>query len=106
MSLKNVDDFLFLGSSIDCCSKDVNVRIGKAWSTLHKLDTIWILEPSGALKIRFFRATVETVLLYGSEPWTLTQFLDQKKKKKKIGRGIYKSDESDDECDLATAHSK
>ena len=39
-SLKNVDDFLYLGSWIDCCSKDVNVIIGKAWSALHKLDTI------------------------------------------------------------------
>ena len=39
-SLKNVDDFLYLGSWTDCCSKAVNVRIGKAWSALHKLDTI------------------------------------------------------------------
>ena len=28
-SLKNVDDFLYLGSCIDCCFKDVNVRMGK-----------------------------------------------------------------------------
>ena len=26
-SVKNVDDFLYLGSWIDCCSKDVNVRL-------------------------------------------------------------------------------
>ena len=29
-SLKNVDDFLYLGWWIDCSSKDANVRIGKA----------------------------------------------------------------------------
>ena len=36
-SSKNVDDFLYLGSWTDCCSKDVNVRIGKAWSALQNL---------------------------------------------------------------------
>ena len=33
-SLKNVD-FRYLGSWIDCCSRDVNVKTGKAWSALH-----------------------------------------------------------------------
>ena len=76
-SLKNIDDFLCLESWIDCCSKDVNVRIGTAWSALHKLDTIWKSKLSGGLKIGFFRATVETVLLYGSTAWALTQSLDK-----------------------------
>ena len=57
-SLKNVDDFLYLGSWIGCCYKDVKVRIGETWSTLHKLDTIWKSELSNDLKIIFFRATV------------------------------------------------
>ena len=52
-SLKNVDDFLYLGSWMDCCSKDVNVRIGKAWSALHKLDTILKSEISDGLKIGY-----------------------------------------------------
>ena len=67
-----------MGSWIDCCPKDVGVRVGKAWSALHKLDTIWKSELSGGLKIRLFRATVETALLYGSTAWTLTQSLDKK----------------------------
>ena len=100
-SLKNVDDFLYLGSRIDCCSKDVNVRIGKAWFAIHKLDIIWKLELSDCLKIGFFRATVETVLLYGLPAWTLTQFLA-----KKVGRGKYKNAESGEECDLAEAYYK
>ena len=77
-SLQNADDCLYLGSWIDCCSKAVNVRTGKAWSALHKLDTVWKSEHSDGLKIAFFRAMVETVLLYGSTAWTLTQFLDKK----------------------------
>ena len=64
-SLKNVDDFLYLESWIDCCSKDVNIRIGKAWSAFYKLYTIWKSELSDGLKTGYFRATVETVLLCG-----------------------------------------
>ena len=36
------------------------------------------LELSDGLKIRFFRAMVETVLLCGSTAWTLTQSLDKR----------------------------
>ena len=65
-SFKNVDDFLFLGSWIDCCSEDVNVRIGKAWSALHKLGGKWKSEFSEGLNIGIFRAMIEMVLQYGS----------------------------------------
>ena len=77
-SLNNVDDFLYLGSWIDCCSKEANIRIGKAWSTLHKLDTIWKSELCEGLRIGVFRATVETVLLYESTALILTPSLDKK----------------------------
>ena len=42
--------------------------------------TGYILEigASGGLKIGFSGATVETILLYGSTAWTLTQSLDKK----------------------------
>ena len=100
-SLRNVDDFLYLGSWIDCCSTDVNVRIGKAWSALQNLYTIWTSMLSDGLKVGFFRATVETVLMYGSMAWTLTQSLD-----KKVRPDIYKNAESGEECDLTTAHYK
>ena len=81
-SLKNVDDFLYLGSWIDCCSKDVNVRIGKAWSALHKIDTVRKSELSDGLKIGFFRATIETVLLYILDIDTVSR--------QKVGQGINK----------------
>ena len=71
-----------LDKLISCCSKEVNVRIGKAWSVLHKLYTVWKSDLSGGLKIGLFRATVETVLLRGSTAWTLTV------SGQKVGRGI------------------
>ena len=39
---------------------------------------VFLSEVSDGLKIGFFRATVETVLLFGSTAWTLTQSLDKK----------------------------
>ena len=53
-SLKNVDDFLYMRSWIDCCSKDVNVGTGKVLPRLPKLDIIWKSKVSDGLKIRCF----------------------------------------------------
>ena len=39
----------------------------------------WKSNPSSKLKRNFFRAKVETVLVYGSITWTLTSTLDKKK---------------------------
>ena len=71
--IKEVDDFLYLGSWINTTEKDLSVRIAKAWAASNKLDTIWKSSLSRELKIHFFRATVESVLLYGAECWTLTK---------------------------------
>ena len=76
--LKQVDDFLYLGSWINSCDKDINVRIAKAWTAMQKLDTIWKSGLKRSIKIDFFRATVETVLLYGSNSWTLTKAKNKK----------------------------
>lgn len=71
--LKKVDDFKYLGSWINTTERDLKVRIAKAWAASNKLDKIWKSSLSRELKIHFFRATVETVLLYGAECWTLTK---------------------------------
>ena len=39
---------------------------------LNKMEKIWKSNLKKHLKIGFFRATVESVLLYGAESWTLT----------------------------------
>ena len=40
---------------------------------LHRLKDIWKSKLSKSLKIRLFIAACESVLLYGSETWTLTK---------------------------------
>ena len=64
--LKQVEDFVYLGSWVNSSKKDIEVRIAMAWSALAKPDTIWKSKMNKQLKIQFFRSTVETILLYGS----------------------------------------
>ena len=70
-------DFKYLGSWVDNSYKDLKVRKALAWSALHKMDTIWNSILSRRSKINLFRATVESVLLYGCETWTLNKKMNK-----------------------------
>ena len=69
--LDPVKDFLYLGSWVDSSQRDISTRIAKAWSALSKINTIWKSPMNNNLKIQLF----ETVLLYGSNTWTLRKSL-------------------------------
>ena len=77
-NLKCVSDFKYLGSWIESSKKDIGVRIGLAWSAMNKMSTIWDSNLPNKLKIQFFRAAIESILIYGSECWTLTKALESK----------------------------
>ena len=68
-----VDDYCYLGSWIRTTDKDIASRKAKAWAAANKLWKLW-KAPNLCqdFKRKIFRATVESVLLYGSECWTLT----------------------------------
>ena len=70
--IKQVNYFKYLGSYVASTDHDVNVRIGQAWSALNNITSIWKSNLSVKLKNNFFRATVESILVYGSITWTLT----------------------------------
>ena len=76
-NIKAVEEFTYLGSNIASTNRDVQIRLGKAWSALNKLNSIWKSSLAKNLKINFFRATVESVLVYGSTSWTLTESLEK-----------------------------
>ena len=76
--LKSVDNYTYLGSEISSMDKEIKIRIAKSWSALDKLSSIWKSNLTATLKRNFFRAVVESVLLYGSEAWTLTKKLERK----------------------------
>ena len=48
------------------------MRIGQAWSALNKMIKVWKSNLQNHLKVGFFRATVESVLLYGAKSWAMT----------------------------------
>ncbi|CAM1311015.1 Uncharacterised protein r2_g2141 [Pycnogonum litorale] len=76
--IKQVEDFRYLGSYIATTAQDVNIRLGKAWGALNQLDKIWKSNLPDNLKRNIFRATVESVLVYGSVSWTLTTQMEKK----------------------------
>ena len=76
--LKIVEDFKYLGAWVDTTARDIEIRKALAWAAIVKLDKVWQSNMSRSLKIEFFRATVEKVLLYGAEAWTLTETLEKR----------------------------
>ena len=70
--IEQVADFKYLGSYVMSSTKDIKIRKAKAWKALNDMSKIWKSDISRHIKERFFYATVESVLLYGSETWTLT----------------------------------
>ena len=63
-------EFVYLGVWITTTERDLGVREAKAWAVCHKLK-MWKSDLRRELKIHLFVATVESILLYGSETWTL-----------------------------------
>ena len=49
----------------------MEVRIAKAWSALNSLQKIWKAPILKQTKTKVFKASVESILLYGSESWSL-----------------------------------
>ena len=70
-NVKNVENFKYLGSWMMSTEKDFEIRKALAWSACHKMKTIWQSNMGRKLKTRLFKATVESVLLYGCESWTV-----------------------------------
>ena len=76
--LEEVDDFTYLGSLVSSSRADIAKRIGLAWAAHNKMSRIWRSTLSRKTKTRLFRSTVESVFLYGSAAWTLTETLSKK----------------------------
>ena len=77
-SLKLVDKFTYLGSSVSSTEKDIDTRLTKAWTAIDRLSIIWKSDPTDKMKRSFFQAAVVSILLYGCTNWTLTKRLEKK----------------------------
>ena len=72
-SLKLVDKFTYLGSSVSSTEKDIDTRLTKAWTAIDRLSDL-----TDKMKRSFFQAAVVSILLYGCTTWTLTKRLEKK----------------------------
>ena len=64
-SLKLVDKFTYLGSSVSSTEKDIDTRLTKAWTAIDRLSIIWKSDLTDKMKRSFFQAAVVSILLYG-----------------------------------------
>jgi hypothetical protein len=70
-TIKLVKDFKYLGSWLLNCSKDFEIK--------NALVKIWKSSSvSSAVKIKLFRASVDTTLMYNTITWTLTDTQSKK----------------------------
>ena len=54
-SLKLVDKFTYLGSSVSSTEKDIDTRLTKAWTSIDKLSIIWKSDVTDKMKRSFSR---------------------------------------------------
>ena len=75
-SLKLVDKFTYLGSSVLSTETDINTRLPKAETAIDRLSVIWKSDQTDKMKRSFFQAAVMSILLYGCTSWTLTKSME------------------------------
>ena len=72
-SLKLVDKFTYLGSSVSSTEKDIDTRLTKVWTVIDRLSVIW---KSGLTDE--MNAAVVSILMYGCTTWRLIKRLEKK----------------------------
>ena len=77
-SLKLVDKFTYLGSSVSSAEKDIDTQLTKAWTAIDKLSILWKSDLTDKIKSSFFQAAFVSILQYGCTTWTLTKRLEKK----------------------------
>ena len=73
-SLKLVDNFTYLGSSVSSTEKEIDTLQTKVWTAIDRLKS----DLTDKMKRSFFRAAVVSILLYGCPSRTLTKRMEKK----------------------------
>ena len=75
-SLKLVDKFTYLGSSVSSTDTDINTQLAK--TAIDRLSVIWKSDLTDKIKRNFFQAAVVSILLHRCTTWTLTKRMEKK----------------------------
>ena len=68
-SLKQIDKFSYLWSSVSSTEKEIDTRLEKAWTAIDRLSVIWKSDLTDKMIRSFFKAAVVSILLYGCTTW-------------------------------------
>ena len=74
-TLKLVDKFTYLGSSVSSTENDINTRPAKAWTANDNLSVIWKSDLTDKIKRSFSK---QRSCQYGHTTWTLTKHMGTK----------------------------
>ena len=77
-SLKLVDKFTYIGSSVSSIEVDSNTRLAKPWTAIDRISIIWSSDMTDKIKRCFFQGPVVSILLYGCTTWMLTKRMEKK----------------------------
>ena len=77
-TLKLVDKFIYLGSSVSSTETDIDTSLAKALTAIDRLSVIWKSDLTDKIKCTFFQAAVVSILLYGCTTWVLTKHMEKK----------------------------
>ena len=77
-SLKPVDKFTYLGSSVSSTKTDIDTQLTKAWTAINRLLVISKSDLTDKMKRSFLHAAIMLILLYGCTTWTLTKRLEKR----------------------------
>ena len=76
--LKEVDNFKYLGGWMKSTEDNIKVRKALAWTVCPKLRKVWTSSLKRSIKVCLFIGTVESVLLYNSNTWTLMKQMEKR----------------------------
>ena len=77
-SLKLVDKFTDLGSSVSSTETDIDTWLAKVLTAIDRLSVIWKSDLTDKMKCSFFQSVVVSILLFGCTTWTLTKRMEKK----------------------------
>ena len=77
-SLKLVDKFNYLRSSVSLTEADIDTWPAKVWTVIDWLLVIWKSDLTDKMKRSLFQAAVVSILLYGCTTWALTKRMEKK----------------------------
>ena len=77
-SLKLVDEFMYLETSVSLTESDINMHPTKVWTAINSLLITWKFDLFKKIKCNFFQTAVVSILLYICITCILTKHIEKK----------------------------